>query len=663
MTNRFGTIGFVRLGRRSAFAYGHDIVMAAASFALSLYLRLGDLAFADPYDDILLPGTLAFAAIAAAVFLFMGLYRGIWRYASLEDLTAITKAASLTVLLFLAVLFLATRLDVLPRSIVVINWFVLIALLGGPRFIYRLAKDRSLGRAGGSDNALRAPVLLAGAGDEAEQFVRALARNPHAPYRVVGILAASEERVGREIRGVPVLGTLENLASAVAALTAAGGAPQRLVIASSALPGERVRALLDEAARLGMTLARVPRLTDLKSGIEDRAEVRPIAVEDLLGRPQTPLDREAMRAFLGRRRVLVTGAGGSIGAELVRQIVAFAPAEVVLLDNSEYALYQIDLEAGRLAPAVSRRAIIMDVRDRERVRALFAEVLPEIVFHAAALKHVPLVEANAAEGASVNLAGTINVADAARGAEAKAMVLISTDKAVNPASVMGATKRAAEMYCQALDLEGRSDTRFVTVRFGNVLGSTGSVVPLFQDQLARGGPLTVTHPEMARYFMTVREAVELVIEAAASESSRQINIGGGHARAGKLFVLDMGIPVKIVDLARQMIRLAGLRPDRDVAIEITGIRPGEKLHEELFHGAEPLAPSGLPGIFVAAPRPADNALLKDGIVAVANAALSGDDAAVREALRRLVPEYSPAAASESSRQYITGGGDSPAAAN
>jgi FlaA1/EpsC-like NDP-sugar epimerase len=272
------------------------------------------------------------------------------------------------------------------------------------------------------------------------------------------------------------------------------------------------------------------------------------------------------------------------------------------------------------------------VRDRERVHALFADARPEIVFHAAALKHVPLVEINAAEGASVNLAGTINVADAASKAEAIAMVLISTDKAVNPASVMGASKRAAEMYCQALDLEGQTGTRFVTVRFGNVLGSTGSVVPLFQDQLARGLPLTVTHPEMARYFMTVREAVELVIEAAASKSSSK----------GTIFVLDMGAPVKIVDLARQMIRLAGLRPDRDVAIVHTGIRPGEKLHEELFHGAEPLAPSGLPGIFVAAPRPADKAALKDGIVAVANAALSGDDAAVRAALGRLVPEYRPA---------------------
>ena len=376
MTNRFGNISFARFGPRTAFAYGHDIVMAAASFVLSLYLRLGDLAFIAPYDDILLPGTLAFAAIAASVFLFMGLYRGLWRYASLEDLTAIAKAATLTVLLFLAVLFLATRLEVLPRSIVVINWFVLIALLGGPRFVYRIAKDRRLGFAGGSDDALRAPVLLAGAGDEAEQFVRALARNPHAPYRVVGILAASEERVGREIRGVPVLGTVESLADAVALLKAKGGAPQRLVIASTALPGERVRALFDEAARLGMTLARVPRLTDLKSGVEDRAEVRPIAVEDLLGRPQTPLDRGAMRAFIAGRRILVTGAGGSIGGELVRQIAALAPAEAVLLDNSESALYQIDREAGRLARAVRRRAVLMDVRDRERVRALFAEVRP-----------------------------------------------------------------------------------------------------------------------------------------------------------------------------------------------------------------------------------------------------------------------------------------------
>lgn len=619
------------------FAYAHDIVMAAASFVLSLYLRLGDIVFHDPsgvspYDDLLVPGALAFAGIAAGVFLLMGLYRGIWRYASLEDLTAIAKSASLTVMLFLAVVFLTARLDALPRSVLIINWFVLIGMLGGPRFMYRLFKDRRVDLRGDDNDALRTPVLLVGAGDEAEQFVRSLARTAHAPYRVVGIVARNVDRVGREIRGVPVLGTVERLADIVDDLKAKGRAPQRLVLAHGETGGAWVRALFDEAARLGMTLARIPRLTDLRSGVEDRLEVRPIAVEDLLGRPQTPLDRDAMRAFVAGRRVLVTGAGGSIGGELVRQLLPFAPGRIVLVDNSEYALYQIDMEAQRLAAAVPRQAVLLDVRDRDRVRALFADEKPEVVFHAAAFKHVPLVEANAAAGVAVNVGGTINVADAARAADAAAMVLISTDKAVNPSSVMGASKRAAEMYCQALDLENRGPTRFVTVRFGNVLGSTGSVVPLFQDQLARGGPLTVTHPEMTRYFMTVREAVELVIEAAAT---------GGEAHEGKLFVLDMGPPVRIVDLARQMIRLAGLKPDQDVKIAFTGVRPGEKLFEELFHGAEPLAPSGLPGIFIAAPRVAGTDL-GDGLAQLLRAAEAGDDAAARDALRRLIPEYAPA---------------------
>jgi len=617
------------------FAYGHDIVMAALSFAVALYLRLGDEAIFDPtgtspYDDLLLPGSLAFATIAAAVFLPMGLYRGIWRYASMEDLIAIAKAVSVTILLFLAVVFLTAKLSILPRSVLIINWFVLMALLGGPRFLYRLFKDRRIGLESG--DAPRVPVLLAGAGDEAEQFIRALGRSQHAPYRVVGIVSRTPERVGREIRGVPVLGTADGLAAAVDRLKAQGRAPQRLVLASDAFDGAEVRALLDAAAQCGMTLARVPRLTDLKAGVEDRIEVRPIAVEDLLGRPQTPLDRDAMRGFVAGRRVLVTGAGGSIGGELVRQLLPLAPARLVLLDSSEYALYQIDMEAQRGGGAIPRRAVLTDVRDRERVRELFAAEEPEIVFHAAALKHVPLVELNAAAGAAVNVAGTVNVADAAREAGAAAMVMISTDKAVNPTSVMGTTKRVAEMYCQALGMKGEGGTRFVTVRFGNVLGSTGSVVPLFQAQLAEGGPLTVTHPDMTRYFMTIREAVELVIEAAAK----------GSAGEGKLFVLDMGPPVRIVDLARQMIRLAGRKPDQDIKIAFTGIRPGEKLFEEIFHGAEPLAPSGLPGIFIAAPRAPDAVRLAAALQDLDRAARAGDDNAVRDALRRIVPEYAPA---------------------
>ncbi len=613
-------------------AYAHDIVMAGLSFVLSLYLRLGDLIQYGPYDDLLVLGSLAFAAIAAVIFLATGLYRGIWRYASLEDLSAITKAVSLTTMVFLAVVFLTARLDALPRSVLIINWFILIGLLGGPRFIYRLLKDRRIDLGSGADDALRAPVLLVGAGDEAEQFIRALGRTAHAPYRVIGIVARSADRVGREIRGVPVLGTVERLADVVTALRARDQAPQRLVLAQSEAEGAWVRALLDEAAQLGMTLARLPRLTDLKTGVEDRLEVRPIAVEDLLGRPQTPLDRDAMRAFVAGRRVVVTGAGGSIGGELVRQLLPLAPARIVLVDNSEYALYQIDMEAARLAAALPRRAVLLDVRDRARVQDLFAAERPEIVFHAAAFKHVPLVEANAAAGVSVNVAGTVSVADAARAAGATAMVQISTDKAVNPSSVMGASKRVAEMYCQALDLEGRGGTRFVTVRFGNVLGSTGSVVPLFQEQLARGGPLTVTHPEMTRYFMTIREAVELVIAAAAK---------GGGAHEGKLFVLDMGPPVRIVDLARQMIRLAGRKPDQDIKIAFTGIRPGEKLFEELFHGAEPLAPSVIPGIFIAAPRAVGAGDLSEELARLTRAAGAGDDAAVRESLRRIVPEYTP----------------------
>ena len=307
-----------------------------------------------------------------------------------------------------------------------------------------------------------------------------------------------------------------------------------------------------------------------------------------------------MHALIEGRRVLVTGAGGSIGSELVRQICDFGPSELVLLDHSEANLYAIDLETAGRKPDVRRHAVLADVRDRGRLDRMLAKFRPHLVFHAAALKHVPMVEANIFEGVMTNVVGTVNVADACVKAMVGAMVLISTDKAVNPASVMGATKRIAERYCQALDIRrGNGDgTRCVTVRFGNVLGSTGSVVPLFQQQLAAGGPLTLTDPEMKRYFMTVREAVQLVLQASALGSR-------DHEQEGKILVLDMGEPVRIVDLARQMIRLAGLRPDVDVKIEIIGPRPGEKLAEEMFHGGEPLVPTEIKGILAAAPRAAD----------------------------------------------------------
>ena len=341
------------------------------------------------------------------------------------------------------------------------------------------------------------------------------------------------------------------------------------------------------------------------------------------------------------RRVLVTGAGGSIGAELARQLAMLAPAELVLLDNGEYALWQIDTELGEVAPATRRVALIADIRDANRMQAICRQYRPELVFHAAALKHVPMVEANPLEGLLTNAVGTAVLADAAREAGARALVLISTDKAVNPSSVMGASKRLAEMYCQALDVIGRGHAdgmRCITVRFGNVLGSTGSVVPLFQRQLARGGPLTVTHPDMARYFMTLCEAVGLVLRASVLGAG---DVTPAFLRDGGIFVLDMGAPVKILDLARRMIRAAGLRPGVDVAIAFTGLRPGEKLFEELFHGSEAPVATPYVGLLLARPRSADAAIVGRGIAEIAVACRAGQTRRALAQLARLVPEFAP----------------------
>jgi FlaA1/EpsC-like NDP-sugar epimerase len=366
----------------------------------------------------------------------------------------------------------------------------------------------------------------------------------------------------------------------------------------------------------------------------------------LLGRSQAVLDRDGMARLIRGRRILVTGAGGTIGAELARQIAAFSPRRLVLLDNGEFALYGIEMELRERFPGLRPVPLLRDVRDRAQIDEVAAAEKPEIVFHAAALKHLPMVEANPIEGVLTNVVGSRNVAEAARAYGTSLVVMISTDKAVNPASVMGATKRLAESFCQALDLyEARRraplshGTRYVTVRFGNVLGSTGSVVPLFQRQLAAGGPLTVTDPEVTRFFMTVREAVELVLQASALPSDRVAPEEQGADARGKIFVLDMGEPVKIVDLAQQMMRLAGLRPGRDVAIEFIGLRPGEKLHEELFHPAEPLIPTGNPAIRLAAPRTADYAMLARSIDELEENARSRREERVLQILERLVPEY------------------------
>ncbi|MBL8831247.1 MAG: polysaccharide biosynthesis protein [Rhodospirillales bacterium] len=614
---------------------GHDVAMAALSFVVTLYLRLGD-EFFRYSNELVIGGTITFAAASAFAFWLTGLPRGVWRYVAIDDMILVARSVTLAILIFLPAMFFWSRLADMPRAALLINWFVLFALLIGPRLLYRSVREGRLDLTQGGPRDDQVQVLIVGANDGAELFLQANRRRRRAPYYVVGILDDAERRQGRRMGGTEVLGTPQALESIVVGLKKRGLHPQRLVIATPQIDGDSLSTLVDLADRCGMTAVRLPRINALAGGTADAAlEVDPIAIEDLLGRPQTVLDRDAMDRLVRGRRVLVTGAGGSIGSELVRQVAARAPSTLVLLDNSEFQLYSIDREVEESWPALKRESAIADIRDSARLSAIFQAHRPEIVFHAAALKHVPLLEANPSEGALTNAIGTRNVADAAIAAQVQAVVLISTDKAVNPTNVLGASKRVAEMLCQTLDA-AVGPTRFVTVRFGNVLGSSGSVVPLFQRQLAGGGPLTVTHPDVERYFMTIREAVELVLQACVLATSDRAGARGG------ILVLEMGGPVRIQDLARRMIRLAGKRPDVDISVAFTGLRPGEKLFEELFHAEEQSFETEISGIKIARSRTADLERLRDALGELERLARSGDAAGTLAALRALVPEYRPA---------------------
>lgn len=620
---------FLSLSRVSVVAL-HDLIQATIAFELAVWIRhqtLGnDQAFFFDW-----PNTLTFVVVCAIVFWRAGLYRGIWHYASFTDLVTIAKGVTLSILIFLPALFLVTRLENFPRTALILVWPLLALQLSLPRLAYRLIKDGNLRAVFERIHDDRIAVLLVGAGGSAEVFIREMAR-PGAPYRVVGIVDDKPGRIGRDIRGIRVIDSVDNLPDVVARLDRKGRRPQRVLLATERITGDGLLRLLSRADELGMSMARLPRLTDFRGDAGDVA-VRPLAMEDLLGRPQKVLDRDAMQRLVKGRRVMVTGAGGTIGSELVRQIARLGPSHITLLDNGEHALYQIDLELATTLPEVSRRAILADIRNEDRVTHVFTEETPDLVFHAAAFKHVPLSEQNPHEAVLTNVIGSRNIARACRRHDVKTMVLISTDKAVNPTSVMGVSKRLAEMYCQALGHEEEAgNTRIVAVRFGNVLGSTGSVVPLFQKQIAAGGPVTVTDRDTTRFFMTTREAVELVLQASAMDA-------GDHV-PGTVFVLDMGEPVRIEDLARQMIRLVGLQPDKDIEIRFTGLRPGEKLHEELSHQAEGLTPTAQEGILRAAPRTLALADLDREFDALRDAARREDLGAVIGLIGQIVPEFS-----------------------
>ncbi len=625
--------------RRAHLAYLHDLVMTALALPVALSLRLGVEALPD-YTVVFTYGVPCLLLIATIVYFYCGMYRGIWRYASMRDLGVITQAVTAIVMIFSILVFLHQPAVVVPRSLPFILWLVLMLFLGAPRLLYRMAKDRGVLQS--LHNVPQVPILLLGANNYADHFIRALHANAHAPYRVVGIIDLLGKRVGRDLRGVPILGMLDSLEKIITNLHKDSVFPQRLVVADSviAADGAKMQVLLTRAAHNGLSLSRLPRPTEL-AGMEPSA-IKPVAVEDLLGRPQAVLDLSAMRDLIAGRTVLVTGAGGTIGAELARQIAALSPRLLLLLDNGEYNLYQISRDLRLQQPTLQFQSLLADIRDRTRIETIFAAYKPDIVFHAAALKHVAIVEQNPVEGILTNIMGAQHVADAALTAGTRAFVFISTDKAIKPSSMMGATKRLAELYCQALDVAAQhmsktaasgsaGGTRFITVRFGNVLGSSGSVVPLFQQQLAAGGPLTITHPDMKRYFMTVKESVELVLQASA--------YGLQHPEGrGAIFVLDMGAPVKIVDLAEQMIRLAGLERDRDIKIEFTGIQPGEKLFEEFLDADENPRKIAADRIYQATPVTLPLAEISAQLAALYAAAQSNPAPDLGNVIRAILPQ-------------------------
>jgi O-antigen biosynthesis protein WbqV len=603
------------------------MLAAGAALLLALVLRQGPIPIDDTFWKIAW-----FSVLAGAIGGFMGLNGGVWRYASLADMEATVKTATGTVLVFALTLFLFNRLDSIPRSALVMSWALMILFIAGSRILYRSLRNR---RAVHMSERLPARnVLLIGAAENTESFIKSVAERTDLPYAIRGIIDEKDRRTGLSIRGVRVLGSVDNIDDVLAKLNMRGIEIEALILTKTRMRiGNMVfDQVADAARRHRVALLRLPEISDLDgNSATDLLKPQPIVLEDLLPRRTVDLASDDISRMIKGTSVLVTGAGGSIGSELCRKLLRFGPKRMILVDNSEFLLYSIDTELRRLPGKTEIVALLGDVRQRNEIMALFREQKPDIVFHAAALKHVPIVEAQPLEGLRTNVLGTRNVADAALTADAKAFVLISTDKAINPTNVMGASKRMAECYCQALDVTAR--THFVTVRFGNVLGSAGSVVPLFEKQIKAGGPVTVTHPEIERYFMTIPEAAQLVLHATSHAISESTN-------RGRIFVLDMGQPVKILDVARKMILLAGFQPETDIRIDFIGLRPGEKLHEELFAASEGLVSTGVDGVLSATTRrPLDRAALTALFETLAQRIDTADLPGAVDILKHLVPEY------------------------
>jgi len=614
---------------RSRYLLVLDAVFVIVSVSTALALRFDTLEI-GPYLQQLWIVVPLLIGVRLPLFYLFGLYRRVWRYASINELLSVVMAVfSSSVIVAFVIFGLAFPLGIVkwfPRSLLVVDFLLSIPLSGGIRFGLRLLSTRRIGGRAGelkrpSDTQKR--VLIVGAGDAGAIIARELRDNPGLGILPIGFVDDDERKLGMRIHGLKVLGTRDNILYLITQ-----EAIDEIIIAMPTAPGKEIREIIKICQQGGVMARTVPGLYELIDGSLSVSQVREVQLEDLLRRAPVTIDMDEISGHLSGQVVLVTGAGGSIGSELCRQIAPYSPQQLLLLGKGENSIFNIHLELSNSFPAVNLVPIIAGITDRLKMQRIMAEYRPRIVFHAAAHKHVTLMEQNPDEAVANNILGTQSVAEAAAQHGVQKLVLISTDKAVRPTSVMGACKRVAEMLMQ--DMALHNSTSFVSVRFGNVLGSRGSVVPLFKWQISRGGPLTVTDPDVARYFMTVPEAVQLVIQAAVL------------GETGSILVLDMGDPVRIVDLAQDLIRLSGLKLGEDIDLVFVGLRPGEKLREELFSPDEEASRTRHASIFVVKPREIDHDKLYADIEDLERLAEQADAVGIKRKLREIVPEYRPA---------------------
>src|ERR1700761_254757 len=630
------------LTSRNALIALHDVLATTVALFFSFYLRFEG----DDYFYVRIPLLLRilpyFLAFSVVVFFVLNLTTTKWRFISLPDALNILRAATILAVALLVLDYVLVAPNVhgaffAGKVTIILFWFLEISFLGALRFAYRYFRYTRVRRHARSDGA--SPALLIGRAADAEVLLRGIESGAVTHMWPVGVLSPSVSDRGQSIRNIPVLGGLDDIEDVIRDYARREKPITRVVMTPSAFePEAHPESVLIKARRLGLVVSRMP---SLEGGEAPR--LTPVAVEDLLLRSSVQIDYGRLETLVKGKAVIVTGGGGSIGSEICDRVATFGAARLLVLEHSESALYAVTEALTRRETGAVIEGRIGDIRDRERIMRLMAEFKPDIVFHAAALKHVPILERDWSEGVKTNIFGSVNVADAALAAGAKAMVMISTDKAIEPVSMLGLTKRFAEMYCQALDHDlavqaaGGSRMRIISVRFGNVLASNGSVVPKFKAQIEAGGPVTVTHPDMVRYFMTIREACDLVLTAATHALT--------PARADvAVYVLNMGHPVKIVDLAERMIRLSGLEPGHDIEITFTGMRPGERLNEILFASEEPAVEIGVAGIMAAKPNEPPMQALRKWIATLEQAIANDDRVTIRAVLKDAVPEFGSSAA-------------------